>query len=573
MTLTRSRDRREAHESLLDIIQKRKAQLQQYTGKPRAPELPKPLKDDDYYLRTVSVDSYEFFRTTYDFELEKKTRSAELDRRQKEFEKARNRLGLEEKKKIIQESSNALDRLEHLVLSKGAKSFYELHPEVEIPKQQEESKENRERKDAGFEITLDFRAPNLTETTRSAYVKLFGAAWSGDLDTIKSLTLAPWSPDEEPPLSIAIEDTCGLTPFSIAVLRGHFELAKILLQICEVQRYSTKVGDGDEARRRYRVASEDEQNNDANDNADDDRLPISSELVDEKFTVDVMENLSNEVKGNMSPGSFLLCGSEPRVLLGILATAYATGDGHDRNIARDLQALQIALQEDKDEGVGARLGATLRAVKAAKSTLWGSDLLLFAIAVDQVDIVDFMLDLRLKHKFREDGKVELSRPFAFEFTLAVRFGKLTVLPKLIERAGAGTSFTALLARSGVKVPDRSKPYYKGLSIHGRKREGWARRIRENLGNELAPASPVLQSIFEGNLECVKWFLSDAPLRHYMEFVNANMHDERLQSLSAAPGGIEGQIKGWLSRYSECCFLPLRNSNLTKSQASWLCTVQ
>jgi len=90
-----------------------------------------------------------------------------------------------------------------------------------------------------YETKLTFHVADLNEAKTAGYVRLFEAAWNNDLDTIKALTLAPWSPGADEatinPLRIAVMDLAGFSPFSIAVLRGHFELAKKIIEICMTQ--------------------------------------------------------------------------------------------------------------------------------------------------------------------------------------------------------------------------------------------------------------------------------------------------------------------------------------------------
>lgn len=53
----------------------------------------------------------------------------------------------------------------------------------------------------------------------------------------------------------------------------------------------------------------------------------------------------------------------------------------------------------------------------------------------------------------------------------------------------------------------------------------------------------------GCLETVEWFLSDAPLRCYLEFTQSERaHDDvQVRRLGEAPGGFEGAISRWLEK--------------------------
>jgi hypothetical protein len=65
-------------------------------------------------------------------------------------------------------------------------------------------------------------------------------------------------------------------------------------------------------------------------------------------------------------------------------------------------------------------------------------------------------------------------------------------------------------------------------------------------------SPLLIAALAGRIESVEWFLSDAPLRHYLEFAKskAARDDIRLKHLSQSSGGIDRAISKWLNDDSE-----------------------
>lgn len=97
-------------------------------------------------------------------------------------------------------------------------------------------------------------------------MQLFEAAWNNDLEKLKAITLAPWtwmdSKVKEPPLRVAIQDQNGFSPFSIAILRGHRDLAKKIVEICATQYHKD---DGVSTRQRWNMRtfgdSDDESDN------------------------------------------------------------------------------------------------------------------------------------------------------------------------------------------------------------------------------------------------------------------------------------------------------------------------
>jgi hypothetical protein len=54
------------------------------------------------------------------------------------------------------------------------------------------------------------------------------------------------------------------------------------------------------------------------------------------------------------------------------------------------------------------------------------------------------------------------------------------------------------------------------------------------------------------IESVEWFLSDIPLRHYLDFAKskAARDDTRLKHLSQSSGGVDKAISKWLNGQSK-----------------------
>jgi hypothetical protein len=175
--------------------------------------------------------------------------------------------GLEEKKAAISKLIKELEHAEMTLIEAGGKTFAELYPD--IPKREEAKQQvYPEPKPTLYETKLRFRVPDLNDTKNEGYVKLFEAAWDNDLERIKSLTLGKWSSDDDmslnSPLKIAVQDGSGFSPFSIAVLRGHRELAKKIVEICAAQYHKD---DGLSTKQRFRTTtdSDDEDDEDSED--------------------------------------------------------------------------------------------------------------------------------------------------------------------------------------------------------------------------------------------------------------------------------------------------------------------
>lgn len=112
---------------------------------------------------------------------------------------------------------------------------------------------------------------------------------------MKSLTLAPWGEEAKcPPLMIATWDTKGFSPFSIAVFRGHYGLAKIIVDIAHAQYQPSE-----EKRQRYSLEPIDDDDADESDN--DTEVNLYSELVDDVFTIENLGAVADIVKSNVTP--------------------------------------------------------------------------------------------------------------------------------------------------------------------------------------------------------------------------------------------------------------------------------
>jgi hypothetical protein len=130
----------------------------------------------------------------------------------------------------------------------------------------------------------------------------FNAAFHGDLDTIKSLTLSTWDPEKkEPPLKIAVKlQLNGDDPFWIAFTRGHYDVAKAILEIARAQ-YAPK----EKTKRHYSVEPDDDDSDAYSDysseTSDVEPIPIYSRIIDEQYTIENVGQVSMQVKSRTRP--------------------------------------------------------------------------------------------------------------------------------------------------------------------------------------------------------------------------------------------------------------------------------
>lgn len=135
----------------------------------------------------------------------------------------------------------------------------------------------------------------------------FDAAFHGDLGTIKTLTLTSWDEaKEEAPLKIAVWDQSGNNPFSLAFSRGHYDVAKAVLEIAQAQ-YAPE----EKPKTRYRMQAADEHSDYSDDDSEcsdeesvhstDSHPRIYSQIVDAQFTIDNVGQVSMKVNSRTKP--------------------------------------------------------------------------------------------------------------------------------------------------------------------------------------------------------------------------------------------------------------------------------
>jgi hypothetical protein len=259
-------------ESLLDIIQKKlktlrawqepsdknsnRRQPYYYLSRPTdlRPKQPEKLRDEASYTYGLVSGTYKHWTAQRDFQAIKHRNDNEW-KAYNDWTPSKSEEGLEEKKAAISKLIEELEHAEKTLIEAGAKTFAQLYPK--IPQREEANQPVYPDPEPTFyETTLRFRVPDLNDTKKDGYIKLFEAAWNNDLETIKSLTLGKWSSDNgiqlNSPLKIAVQDGNGFSPFSIAALRGHHDVARKIVEICATQYHKD---DGLSTKQRFRTIS------------------------------------------------------------------------------------------------------------------------------------------------------------------------------------------------------------------------------------------------------------------------------------------------------------------------------
>ncbi|KAK0624036.1 hypothetical protein B0T14DRAFT_428976 [Immersiella caudata] len=508
-------------ETALDVVRSYIDNLRKYTGESLDAKKPELKEGMEEYLASLDENSFLYWLVAKDVKVEKKAYKVGLEnyeQKVKEFEEMK---GVAEKKKAIADALAGLEKVEALILEKGGKTFKELYPDIETNtnknSQSYSSNAKADETKTPYEYKLKFfNTTDVTEKRQKAYEELFEAAWAGNLEKIKALTMSSWDEDQsEPPLKIAVKENGNHSPLSLAFLRGHTEVARAILDIAEAQyspyakeakRFHMENGGGDE--------DDDEDScEDSEESDDDDSEPrIVSRAVDKKFTVENIGQISMQVQSRTRPLELMLWGCPT-------FKADAAGkivDCHELGLLRF-----VMFQDDQ-----ARLKTLLD---------WAAH---FA-----------------SRKLEGDDEEEATGLFSFpdsEFTWAVENGKTQMLAEIIKRTGAGMPLSHLVKKSGVEMKVKPK-FYQGLTVYGKKRKDWANAGRNLVVRDTGiKTAPVLHATLACNIESVEWFLGDAPFRHYTEFGQSKtaLADPKLKHLRQTPGGFDRALTRWLGAQNE-----------------------
>ncbi|KAA8568563.1 hypothetical protein EYC84_007581 [Monilinia fructicola] len=265
------------------------------------PDADKPeiLRDEAFYTASLEPGSYKYWTALQDYRKESYENKLKHEQYEKSLKDRETQLAkYKGQREAIQEAIKDLEQAEQVLVAAGAKPFSELYPDIPPPEDRQGRSWGHKRgervKPAPYKTHLTFNVPDLSDGMRQGYLRLFEAAWHNDLETVKHLTLGPWQQDnaEYAPLKIAVRDQNDFMPFSLAVLRGHFSLARRIVEICLAQYHDDD--ESEQGRHRWGITVDDSDD-------ESEELPIFSELVTDKFTIDNLEEVSTVVKGDVLP--------------------------------------------------------------------------------------------------------------------------------------------------------------------------------------------------------------------------------------------------------------------------------
>jgi ankyrin repeat protein len=517
---------------------------------------PVPLQDDVDYLHGSEEGTYAHWSIRNQIEAAKINYAKELKAYEEWVKADKEPKGTQEKKDAVQSLLKEFKTLETQLIERGAKTFKELYPDVKVLEQQPYGGYNYEPEPPKpWKPLLSFQAPDLTDERRAGYIKLFQACWVADLPTIKELTLAVWDGSQSP-LEIAVRDFHNYSPFSIAVLRKHFDVARAVLEIAHAQ-----YAPGDKAsltKHSLQPADEDDESS----NGDDDDIRIYSEIVDDRFTIENIGEVQHQVKSSVTPLKLIswdcpvhrfLEDDDPSAPSSAPSSGLFGMGANRWNGRRQVRAPRKIL---KDAANGRTYHVhTQPTQEAIPEITKPGNLFQFAIYLDDAELLHFLLAIGEDHTVRMVSTTDTapSKFFRFDeadFLYAIRLGRIQLLEEIIRRTGAGMPLDDMVKKSGIEIVEKPK-YYQGLSVHGKKRADWANAGRETqVETSGTQHPPLLHAARLGSLESVEWFESEASLRCYSEFTDGHRDDKRIQNLAKAKGGIETSITKWLSLRSQ-----------------------
>ncbi|KAF2273661.1 ankyrin repeat protein [Westerdykella ornata] len=503
-------------ETVLDMVRSKIQKLQKHRDEAGSSVPKSRLEAGRDYLQDLDAGTYKHFIARIQVDAAHKADREAKEKYEEEVKANRDRAGSAEKEKAVTEMLAKFKQLEKALVAKGAKTFEELHPDIVNNPEQSHDFYPRFGKDnqGPFAVAFNFNVHDLTDDTREAYLELFQAAWDGDLDKIKSLTLAPRGPDRATPLKIAVRDQNQYSPFSIAVLRGHRDVAKAIVEIAFAQ--YEPVDKPTDARYRMEDDDSDEKSEACSDSGSD-RMQVYKTIVDDTFTIDNIGEVATQVKSNVQP-------------LGLISWECPVWE-YEKMLHPEAK---LTYGIDDREAEDGKCPVSLQR---------------WAIITNDKDLFTFMVDLDYEWTQRSRmAEIPDAPELLFDYTdfqRTIKYGRLDMLAEEIRLYGAGIELEALVKQSGVKLIEKPR-YYQGLSVHGRKREDWVNAARGTYKQDIVDQTPpLLRAAFDGSLASVEWFLSDTPARLYREFGETNKDNKYIKHLNTSAGGFDKVVSKWL----------------------------
>jgi hypothetical protein len=164
-------------ETALDIVRSHIKNLRKYTGEKVEsimPELPECM---DEYLASLDKDSFLYWMASKNVNAKKESHKVAMKGYEKSLKDFEEMKGVSEKKKVIEEALAGMEKVEALLLEKGAKTFKALHPEIETDtnnnnrSSNSQSKTDEAKKPYTYKLSF-YNTTDVTEKRHQAYTEL-----------------------------------------------------------------------------------------------------------------------------------------------------------------------------------------------------------------------------------------------------------------------------------------------------------------------------------------------------------------------------------------------------------------
>lgn len=158
--------------SVLDVVRDKIKELKEYKEgyEPTKPDL--RVKDDVDYLQGLERGTYKYFIAQVQLDNARETDKQSLKTYEGQMKNFLERGGMSEKKEAVLAMAKEFENVEEALIQKGAKTFKELHPDVEQGQQRPPYEPYVQPPPKPFEVTFDFSAHDMTDETREGYLQL-----------------------------------------------------------------------------------------------------------------------------------------------------------------------------------------------------------------------------------------------------------------------------------------------------------------------------------------------------------------------------------------------------------------
>ena len=525
---------------------------------------PETLQEESYYLQGLNPGTYQYWTAQNRFRSVKAFNEQLWAYYNAQTEQSDEYI--EEKKAKMEKAAAKkfeLEELEAFLISKGAKSFKELHPDVQQPNEHNHNyRECQYEKDLDFEdysTKFTFNRPTLSDNEKEGYIRLFEAVWANNIDEVKSLTLGQWAASDGTmmdPLHVAVTDRIqrqhkyydgysgkpppkkeyqfsGMHPLAIAVLKGHQQMAKVVMEtaLAQYEKPDSAKKPSKRAKKsqwRLEIVDKDNEGYSDDDGEEDVAIKFTSRLVDDTYTIDNIAALAKSTKSSV----------EPFELLRWSCNAPWFDPNYSSKTRKQLTKTVSRTQD----------------IERSWSSLNQYELTEHAIVTDNLPLLRFLWEI-CPGKHRECSQF-LSHAClsAGYFDEAIKLGRTAIMAEMIHHLGPYVGNLVSTA-PGVVKKEEVPEYYQGLNVGGKKNKAWVEEANPDRqytseSDFSRESSPLIRAVKFGNLESVQWFLTDLPLQEYLKYAEAHPHDQDVIDLEAAPGGYKKAISDWLGLRKE-----------------------